>query len=86
MEMHTAEPLVPYPGPFEAEIDITKLKQYKSAGNDQILVELIQAEGETLVSAVHKLIHFTWNKDEWRISGRSLLVYQFTKITAEIIL
>jgi hypothetical protein len=59
METHTAEPLVPDPGPFDVDIAITKLKQYKSPGSVQIPLELIQAEGETIVFAVHKLIHFT---------------------------
>jgi hypothetical protein len=79
MEMHKAELLVPDPGPFEVEIAITNLKQYKSPGSDQFLVELIQAGGKTLVSAVHKLIRFTRNEDEWPISGRSLLVYYLTE-------
>jgi hypothetical protein len=30
IEIHTAEPLVPDPSPFEAEIAIAKLKRYKS--------------------------------------------------------
>jgi len=29
-EMHTAEPLVPEPSPFEVEIAIDQLKRYKS--------------------------------------------------------
>jgi hypothetical protein len=37
MEIHTAEPLVPDPSPFEGEIAIAKLKRYKSPGNDQAL-------------------------------------------------
>jgi hypothetical protein len=45
IEIHTAEPLVPDPSPFEVEIAIEKLKRYKS-GSDQIRAELIQAEGE----------------------------------------
>jgi hypothetical protein len=59
--MHTAEPLVPDSSPFEAEIDIAKLKRYKLPGNDQIPAELIQAGGEILCSKNHKLI---WNKEE----------------------
>jgi hypothetical protein len=30
IEIHTAEPLVPDPSPFEVEIAIAKLKRYKS--------------------------------------------------------
>jgi hypothetical protein len=46
-EIHTAEPLVPYPSSFVVEIAIGKLKRYKSPGIDQILAELIQAGGNT---------------------------------------
>jgi hypothetical protein len=48
IEIHTAEPLVPDPSPFEVEIGIAKLKRYKLPGSDQILAEVIQAGGETL--------------------------------------
>jgi hypothetical protein len=47
-EIHTAELLVPNPSTFEIEI----------------LVELIQAGGETLWSEIHKLINSVWNKEE----------------------
>jgi hypothetical protein len=64
IEVHTAEPLVPGPSRLEDEIAIAKLKQYKSPGSDQIPVELIQAGGEILLSAIHKLIKSVWNKEE----------------------
>jgi hypothetical protein len=70
IEIHTAEPLVPDPGPFEVEMTTLMLKRYKSPGSDQILAELIQAEGKTLWSEIHKLIISIWN---CLISGRSLL-------------
>jgi hypothetical protein len=55
--MHTAEPLVPDPSPFEVEIATAKLKSYKSSGSDQILEQLLQAEGEeALWSVIHKLV------------------------------
>jgi hypothetical protein len=47
--MHTAELLVPYPSPFQVEIAVAKLKKYKSPGSDNILSELIQAAGQTLM-------------------------------------
>jgi hypothetical protein len=47
IEKHTAEPLVLEHSPFEVEIAIAKLKNYKSPGNDQIPAELMQAGGET---------------------------------------
>jgi hypothetical protein len=52
-EIHTAEPLVPEPSSSEVEIDIEKLKRYKSPGIDQIPAELIQAGGNTLRSEIH---------------------------------
>jgi hypothetical protein len=58
------------------EIVFTKLKNYKSQGSDQIPAELIQAGGEILWSGIHKLINFI--RKNCLISGRSLLVYQFT--------
>jgi hypothetical protein len=65
IEVHTAEPLVPGPSRLEVEIAIAKLKKYKSPGSDQIPAELIQAGGEMLLSAIHKLITSVWNKEEF---------------------
>jgi hypothetical protein len=64
MDIHTAEPLVPEPSLVEVEIAIGKLKSYKSLGTDNIPVELIKAEGETLYSEIHRLICSIWNKEE----------------------
>jgi hypothetical protein len=54
------------------EIAIAKLKKYKSPGSDHIPAELIQAGGEILLSATHKLINSVWNKeklpDKWKES------------------
>jgi hypothetical protein len=58
------ELLVPGPSRLEAETAIAKLKKYKSPGSDQISAELIQAGGEILLSAIHKLINPVWNKEE----------------------
>jgi hypothetical protein len=55
-EMHTAEPFVPEPSASEVEVDIGKLKRYKSPDVDQIPAELIQAGGETFYSEIHELI------------------------------
>jgi hypothetical protein len=79
IEIHTAEPLVPGPSHFEVEISIAKLKKYKSPGRDQIPAELYQAGGETLVSVIHKLITSVEMRKKCLISGRSLLLYQFTR-------
>jgi hypothetical protein len=64
IEVHTAEPLVSCPSRFEVEIVIAELKKYKSPGSDQISAELIQAGGEILLSAIHKLVNSVWNKEE----------------------
>jgi hypothetical protein len=40
------------------------LKKYKSPGSDKIPAELIQAGGKMLLSAIHKLINYIWNKEE----------------------
>jgi hypothetical protein len=64
IEVHMAEPLVPGPSHLEVEIAIAKLKKYKFLGSDQIPTELIQAGGEILLSAIHKLINSVWNKEE----------------------
>jgi hypothetical protein len=72
IEVHTAEPLVRGSSRLEVEIAIAQLKKYKSPGSDQIPAELIQAGGEMLLSTFHRLINSL-------ISGRSLILYQFTK-------
>jgi hypothetical protein len=82
IEIHTAEPLVPDPSPFEVEIAIAKLKRYKSPGSDQIPAELIQAGCEKLRSKIQKLItrNSMWNKeklpDQWK---ESIIVPVHTK-------
>jgi hypothetical protein len=64
IEIHTAEPLVTDPGPFEVKIAIAQMKKYNSPGIDQILAEVIQAGGETLLSEIHKLMNSVWSKEE----------------------
>jgi hypothetical protein len=59
MDIHTAEPLVPERNLVEIEIDIGKLKSYKSQGSDNIPSELIIAGGE-----IHRLICCIWNQEE----------------------
>jgi hypothetical protein len=57
---------------LEVGIAIAKLKKHKSPGSDPIPAELIQAGGEMLLSAIHKLINSVWNKeqlpDQWKES------------------
>jgi hypothetical protein len=54
------------------------LKSYKSPCIDEISAELIQAGGELLLSAIHKLINFIWNKeelpDQWKESYSIVLL------------
>jgi hypothetical protein len=64
IEVHMAEPLVPGPSRLEVEIAIAKLKKYESPGTDQIPAELIQAGGEMLLYAIHKLVNSVRNKEE----------------------
>jgi hypothetical protein len=49
---------------FEAETDNENLKRYKSTCTDQILAELIQAEGNKLHSRIHTFIYSIWNEEE----------------------
>jgi hypothetical protein len=79
IEIHTAESLVPDPSPFKFEIASSKLKKYRSPGSDIIPAGLIQAGGETLLSAIHKLINSVGIRKNCLISGMSLSLYQFTK-------
>jgi hypothetical protein len=78
--MHTAEHLVPGTRHVEFKIGIANLETCKSLGNDQILAEGEEDGGsEILVSAIYKLINSIWNRENCLISGRYLLLYQFTK-------
>jgi hypothetical protein len=70
VEVHMVEPLVPGPSCLEVEIAIAKLKKYKSPDSDQIPAELIQAGGSLIIFGIRK---------NYLISGRSILLYQFTK-------
>jgi hypothetical protein len=79
MEIHTAEPLVPEPSPFDVEIAIPKLETYESPGIDQILAEMIQAGGETLRSEIHNSLILFGIRKNCLSSGKSLLLYQFTR-------
>jgi hypothetical protein len=64
-ETHTTEPLVPELTYFAVEIAIGKLERYKLPGINQIPAEFIQAGGNTLRSAIHKIINTVLNKEEF---------------------
>jgi hypothetical protein len=90
VEVHTAEPLEPVPSNFEVEIAIAKLKRYKSPRSKQIPAELLKQEVKHYgLRSINSLILFGIRKN-FLISGRSLLLYQFTrrviKMTVVIIL
>jgi hypothetical protein len=76
IEVHTAEP-----SRLEVEIAIVKLKKYKSSCSDDIPAELIQSEGEILLSSIHTLINSVWNKeelpDQWK---KSIFVPVYKKV------
>jgi hypothetical protein len=74
-EVHMADPVIPGPNRLEVEIAIAKLKKYKLQGSDEIPVELIQARGEILLSAIHKLINFVWNKEELPDQWKEYIYY-----------
>jgi hypothetical protein len=48
LDIHTAEPLILEFSAFVADIAIEKLRSYKSSGNYEISVEMIQTGGEML--------------------------------------
>jgi hypothetical protein len=77
IEVHTAEPLVP--GPSRLEVAIAELKKYKWTCSDEIPAELIQVGGETLLSAIQNSLILFGLRKNCLISGRSLLLYKFTK-------
>jgi hypothetical protein len=79
IEIHTAEPLTPGPSHFEVEIAIAKLKNYKSPGSDEILLELIQAGSETLLSVIHTLINSIWYKEKLPGQRRASIIVQIHK-------
>jgi hypothetical protein len=62
MEIHTAKPLVHDCSPFKVETAIAKLRRYKLPDSDQIMAELIQAGGETLLSQIHILTNSVCNR------------------------
>lgn len=58
------EPQMPVLGMLEDEMDIEKLKRYKSSGCGQIPVELVEGGGRTVCSEVDNLIKFICSKEE----------------------
>jgi hypothetical protein len=78
--MHTAEPLVPEPSPFELEIATEKLKSCKLLGADRVPTELTQPKGETVCSEIHKHTDSVWNKKgDSEYCRESIIVYIYMK-------
>jgi hypothetical protein len=59
------------------------LKRYKSPGSDQIPGELIQADGETLLSEIHKFINSISNKEELPDQWKEFIIVPIYKIGVE---
>jgi len=53
---------------------VSWLLKIKSPGIDQILAELIKAEGRTIRSEICKLTNFIWNKEELPEVWRELII------------
>jgi hypothetical protein len=86
VEMHAAEPLIPDLVILRLKWLLQSLKSLKLPSNDQILAELIQGEGETYgLRSMNLLILFGIRKN-CLISGRSLLLYQFTRKAMKLII
>jgi hypothetical protein len=60
------------------------LKKYESPASDKIPAELVEAGGEILLSAIHKNIDSFGIRKNYLMSGRSLLLYQFSKMGAKL--
>jgi hypothetical protein len=65
------------------EILIAKLENFKSPGSDQISAEMIQAGGETSVSAIHKLINSICNQEEFPYQWKKSVLLPITKKVIE---
>jgi len=63
-EIYTAESLVPEPSAFAIEVSVQNLRRHKSPVIGQIPADLIKARSRTVLSEIHKLITYIWNKEE----------------------
>ena len=72
IQIQTVKPLIPEPTLLEVEIAIGKLTKYKSPGIDQILAELIQDGGNSLLTEIYKLELAIWKNEmlpeQWKES------------------
>jgi hypothetical protein len=84
IEIHTAESLGPGPSHLGVESSIAKLKKYKSPSSHQILAELYQAGGETLVSVIYKFITSICNKEEFPDQQKESIIVPVLKMGDKI--
>jgi hypothetical protein len=78
IKVHTPELLVPDTCP-EVKIATAKFNKYQSKGSDQIPAELIQAEGETLLAVINKLVNSIWNMKESLDQWKEFIIVLFHK-------
>jgi hypothetical protein len=85
IEIHTVEPLVPDPSPFEFGIAIAKLKSIYWQIVIKFRQNLFKQEAKYYgLRSINSLILFVIRKTCF-ISGRSLLFYQFTRRAIKLI-
>jgi hypothetical protein len=78
-EVPAAEPIVPDSSPSEVEIANAKFRKCKLPGSDQIPADVLQAGLKPYyLRSINSLLLFGMRRN-CLISGRSLLLYQFTK-------
>jgi hypothetical protein len=57
-KIHTAESLVSCPSPSDVDIAIAKTKKHNKAScSDEMIAELLEAEGKVLRSNIYKVIN-----------------------------
>jgi hypothetical protein len=79
-EIHTAEPSVPPESSFiKIEIAIEMLKICKSPGIGPVPAELLQTEGNTFHSEIHRFINFILNKEELPEQLKESTILSFDK-------
>jgi hypothetical protein len=70
MRVQTAEPYVELPNDVDIEMAISKLKNGKASGPDQIPVELIKEGGKEHMKFIYELMSNIWEEEvtprEWK--------------------
>ena len=63
----------------EVEAAVKSLKKGKSPGIDNIPGELVQAGGDAVISALHKICNKIWQTGEWPIPWTQSLIITLPK-------